>query len=122
MGDVAVEDLRIGDPLLSQDGHVVPVKWIGRQTLANRFGMAERLRPIRVQAGALGPDVPKRDLTVDHALLVDGVLCNAGALVNGTSITPGPRSRLGATYTVYHIETEAMERLIEELTEWLKTL
>jgi len=116
MGDVVVEDLCIGDPLLSQDGRVVPVKWIGRQTLATRFGMAERLRPIRVQAGALGPDVPKRDLTVtaDHALLVDGVLCNAGALVNGVTITQVPCADMGTHVTVYHVETECREIILAE--------
>ena len=40
-------------------------------------------------------------------MLVDGVLCEAGALVNGTTITRVSLSELGERYTVYHIETEA---------------
>ena len=55
--------------------------------------------------------MPHSDLTVtsDHAVLVDGVLCEAGALVNGTTITHVPLSEFGESYTVYHVETEAHE-------------
>ena len=42
-------------------------------------------------------------------MLVDGVLCEAGALVNGTTITRVPLSEFGDSYTVYHVETEAHE-------------
>lgn len=42
-------------------------------------------------------------------MLVDGVLCEAGALVNGTTITRVPLSEFGKSYTVYHVETEAHE-------------
>lgn len=107
-GEIAVEALRIGDPLLTADGRVIPVKWIGRQTVSTRFGPAERLMPVRLRAGALGPGIPARDLvlTADHALLLDGLLVNAGALVNGSSVDWVPLSELGNTYTVYHIETE----------------
>ena len=55
--------------------------------------------------------MPHSDLTVtaDHAVLVDGVLCEAGALVNGTTITRAPLSEFHDSYTVFHIETEAHE-------------
>ena len=42
-------------------------------------------------------------------MLVDGVLCEAGALVNGTTITRVPLSEYDESYTVYHVETEAHE-------------
>ena len=42
-------------------------------------------------------------------MLVDGILCEAGALVNGTTITRVPLSEFGESYTVYHVETEAHE-------------
>ena len=45
-------------------------------------------------------------------MLVDGVLCEAGALVNGTTITLVPLSEFGDSYTVYHIETEAHEIIL----------
>ena len=42
-------------------------------------------------------------------MLVDGVLCEAGALVNGTTISRVPLSEFGDSYKVYHVETEAHE-------------
>ena len=45
-------------------------------------------------------------------MLVDGVLCEAGALVNGTTIAHVPLSELGDSYTVYHVETEDHEIVI----------
>ena len=60
------------------------------------------------------PLLPHSDLTVtaDHAMLVHGVLCEAGALVNGTTITRVPLSEFGESYTVYHVETEAHEIIL----------
>ena len=110
-GEVMVETLQIGDPVLTAEGNTTPVKWIGRQTVDPRFGPAERLHPVRIAAGALGNGVPHADLTVtaDHALLIDGVLCHAGALVNGTTIVRVPMSD---KFTVYHVETEAHDIIL----------
>lgn len=106
-GLVAVQDLQIGDPILSACGRVLPVKWVGRQTIVTRFQPPERLSPVRIAAGALGAGLPHADLTVtaDHALLLDGVLCQAGTLVNGTTITRVALSHLPLRFTVYHVET-----------------
>ncbi len=113
-GDVAIETLGIGDIVQSARGDSVTVKWIGRQTVSTRFGPAERLMPVRFAAGSLGNGLPHRDLTVtaDHGMLVDGVICHAGALVNGTTITRVPLAEIGETYTVYHIETEEHEIIL----------
>lgn len=115
-GPRAVEELRIGDPILTAEGRIVPVKWVGRQTTLTRFGPAAGRAPIRVAAGALGPNMPRRDLrlTADHALLVDGLLINAGALVNGTTIAPIPLARMPARFTYWHVETEAHSVLLAE--------
>jgi hypothetical protein len=113
-GERRVESLRIGDRLSTQDGQTAKVKWIGRQTVMTRFGPAERLMPVRFAAGSLGEGLPHTDLTVtaDHGMLVDGVICHAGALVNGETITRVPLAEMGETYTVYHIETEAHEIIL----------
>ncbi|NKX44677.1 Hint domain-containing protein [Roseibacterium sp. KMU-115] len=99
-----VETLQIGDRILTADGRTVPVKWIGRQTVVGLFA-GDRARPVRVAAGALGDGLPRTDLvlTADHALILDGLAINAGALVNGTTIAFDPAPER-ATY--YHIETE----------------
>jgi hypothetical protein len=113
-GPVMVEDLQIGTNLATAEGGIVPVKWIGRQTVSTRFGPAERLMPVRFAAGSLGEGLPHTDLTVtaDHGMLLDGVICHAGALVNGTTITRVPLAEMGESYTVYHIETEAHEIIL----------
>ena len=113
-GAVAVQNLAIGDTVRTADGRDVPVKWVGRQTVSTRFGPAERLMPVRFAAGSLGGGLPHTDLTVtaDHGMLVDGVICHAGALVNGTTITRVPLAEMGETYTVYHIETEEHEIIL----------
>lgn len=111
-GERAVEDLKIGDLILSGDGRAIAVKWVGFQTVVPAFGVAERMEPVRIAAGALGDGLPMRDLTVtaDHGMILDGLVVNASALVNGHSIrfvpTEGPR----ATY--YHIETEGHEVIL----------
>ncbi|WP_420397608.1 Hint domain-containing protein [Nioella sp.] len=111
---VLIEDLVIGDEIMSVDGRAVKVKWIGYQTVSTRFGPAERLMPVRFAAGSLGDGLPTADLTVtaDHGMFIDGVICHAGALVNGTTITQVPLEEMGETYTVYHIETEEHEIIL----------
>ncbi len=113
-GDIAVQSLAIGDTVVTAEGRSTLVKWIGRQTVSTRFGPAERLMPVRFAVGSLGDGIPHTDLTVtaDHGMLVEGVICHAGALVNGTTITRVPLSEMGETYTVYHIETEAHEIIL----------
>jgi len=113
-GETPIEELSIGDRVQTAKGEYVDVKWIGRQTVATRFGPAERLMPVRFAAGSLGDRLPTSDLTVtaDHGMLVDGVICHAGALVNGTTITRVPLAEMGERYTVYHIETDAHEIIL----------
>jgi len=115
-GQKPVESLARGDLILTSDGQARPVRWIGQQTIVSIF--ADRLRnwPVRMVAGALDTNVPLRDLYVspDHAILVDGLLVQAGALVNGTSITRV--KPLGAKFTYYHIEVEGHVLVLAEGT------
>ena len=106
-GDVAVEDLQIGEQVLTADGRSVPAIWIGRQTIAKRF-QGERAAPVCIAAGALGGGLPHADLTVtaDHGMVLGGVIINAAALVNGETICRVPLSELPERLTVYHVETE----------------
>jgi hypothetical protein len=106
-GETAVEALQIGDLVTTAAGRTVPVKWIGRQTVVKLFA-GDRARPVRVAAGALGDGLPHTDLvlTADHALIIDGLAINAGALVNGTTIMLDPLAALPDRVTYYHVETE----------------
>jgi len=105
-GEVPVESIKRGDWVTTADGRTVPVAWLGIQTVSRQFSDPLRVWPIRVKAGALDENVPSRDLLIspDHAILVDGALVQAGALVNGTSITR--EDRLPAKFTYYHVEAD----------------
>jgi hypothetical protein len=71
---------------------------------------------VLIEAGALGAGLPTRELrvTADHALLLDGLLVQAGALVNGTTIRRMSARELGETFTVFHIETDAHDVVLAE--------
>lgn len=114
-GDVAVQDLKIGDLVRTHDGRCVPVRWIGRQIVSRRFNDKLGL-PVRIKAGALSENVPCRDLLVSpsHALLVDGVLIQAGALVNGTSILH--EGNVPEIFTYYHVEVDDHSLILAEGT------
>jgi len=103
-GEVPVETLAAGDLVLTADGRSAPVRWLGRQTVSTRFADPLRVLPVRIMAGALGEHLPRRDLLVsaDHALLLDGVLVQAGALANGSTI----RREAGVpeVFTYWHVE------------------
>lgn len=113
-GECPVERLQIGDLVKTAEGKLEPVKWIGRQTIDPTAPLHPfRARPIQIKAGALGESLPKRDLytSPDHALLVDGLLVNAGALENGTSIVS---TQPKETFVYYHIELEQHSLIIAE--------
>lgn len=105
IGSRAIETLHAGDLVLTADGHALPVRWLGRQTIATRFADTLRTAPIRVRRDALGDGLPVRDLFVspDHAMMVDSVFVQAGALVNGVSITREDRD-LPESFVYYHVE------------------
>jgi hypothetical protein len=113
-GEVAVETLRPGDLVVVTDGRAVPVTWVGRQTVATRFADPLRALPVRIRAEALGPAQPLRDLLLspDHAVLVDDVLVQAGALVNGISILR--ETNMPPRFTYYHVEVADHALLLAE--------
>jgi len=115
-GPVAVEYLRVGDCVLTAEEKQVPVKWIWRQTVHTCLGQSMSNIPILIHANALAAGLPVRDLrvTADHALLIDGALVQAGALVNGTTIRRMTAAELGARSTVFHVEMENHALILAE--------
>lgn len=115
-GYVAVETLKRGDRVLTQDGRIATIDWLGIQTISTRFADKLRVLPIRIRASAISENVPSRDLLVspDHAILVEGALIQAGALVNGTSIVR--ETNVPTTFTYYHVEVEDHSLILAENT------
>lgn len=99
-GLVPVEDLEIGDLVMTADDGLQPLRWIARTRVsAARLTNEAAFRPIRIKAGAFGPDRPARDLRLspNHRVLLTGwraelmfgmeqVLVSAKSLVNGSTI------------------------------------
>jgi hypothetical protein len=112
-GGVAVEDLKIGDQVLTGSGAVRPVIWLGNMTLRPaRHPRPHEASPVRIRAGAFGDGLPMRDLRVSpgHALYVDGVLILAASLVNGATIIQDEVESV----RYFHVELESHDVLLAE--------
>ena len=113
-GDRTVETIKPGDLVLTHDGRSTPVIWRAWQSVVNPRNLSVGRSPVRIEAGALGPDLPNAPLTVtaDHALLFDDMLINAGTLVNGTTIRLLPLAGLPARFNYWHLELEKHECVV----------
>jgi hypothetical protein len=87
-GERRIEELAIGDPVITSGGVAYKIQWIGRRLCAP----TKANLPVRFAGGSLAPNLPHADLRVsqEHALLIDGLLIRAIELVNGMSITIDP--------------------------------
>ncbi len=95
-GEVAVENLALGDLVLTRDDGLQPIRWRSSQTVDARTSLA----PILIKAGALGNDHDLR-VSPQHRMLISDwraellfgeseVLVAAKNLVNDTNILRAP--------------------------------
>jgi hypothetical protein len=119
-GEVAVQDLRVGDMVITvSEGKQVPqpIRWIGhRRAKMAGHPAPGRVQPVLIRAGALGQGVPHRDLRVspEHSMWLDGMLVQASFLVNGRTIL---RDTSCHEVTYYHLELDAHSVLLAEGAE-----
>ncbi|KPD13272.1 Hint domain-containing protein [Phaeobacter sp. 11ANDIMAR09] len=99
-GEVAVEEIEVGDQVMTLDHGAQTVRWIGtRQLQAADLAARPAFNPVQIAAGALGEGLPKQDLLVSpqhrmllssaHAEMLFGepeVLAAAVNLVNERSV------------------------------------
>ncbi|MFH6784796.1 MULTISPECIES: Hint domain-containing protein [Methylobacterium] len=119
-GDVAVEDLRIGDLAVTASGALRRITWIGHRRLAaGDRSLPHDQQPIRIRRNAFGPGLPARDLRLSpgHPVLVEagadgegGHLVPIMCLINGTGIAREP----AASVTYWHVELDAHDILLAE--------
>lgn len=111
-GDVAVEDIRIGDEVITFDWRnntdiVRPVVWVGQLHVNVRRDLPddEAGWPVRILKDAIADGVPYKDMliTPEHCLFFDGSFVPVRMLVNNRSIF---YDKTISSYTYYHIETE----------------
>jgi len=113
-GEVAVEELSIGDRVMTVGGAARPIKWIGRRAYAGRFAQVnQEILPVCFKPGSLADGVPKRDLWVspNHAVYIDGVLIQAEDLVNGDNVV---QAQTVETVRYFHIELESHDVILAE--------
>src|SRR5262249_42442732 len=89
-GEMAVEDLHIGDRVPTLVGGTLePSRWIGVRTVdCRRHPRPQCVWPVRISANAFGEGKPARPLLLspDHAVFIDGVLIPVKYLINGRTI------------------------------------
>ncbi|HEY1935604.1 MAG TPA: Hint domain-containing protein [Acetobacteraceae bacterium] len=113
VGDVAIEELRVGDSVLTAGSAAVPIKWIGRRRVdCRRHMQPEQVFPVRICANAFAQGVPKRDLLVSpqHAIYAEAVLIPARCLINGRTVAQVE----SATVEYFHIELDSHNLLLAE--------
>ncbi|WP_204262789.1 Hint domain-containing protein [Methylobacterium sp. BTF04] len=117
-GEVAVEDLRVGDFAVTVSGALRPITWIGHRHIEGEALTADQ-HPVRVRGGAFGGGLPARDLTLSpgHPVLVGaeddrsgGVLVPVMCLINGTTIDRVASQAI----TYWHVELESHDILLAE--------
>jgi autotransporter-associated beta strand protein len=113
-GERRVEELQIGDKLVTLAGAQRPIKWIGRRGYAGRYILGRQdILPICIKVGALGDGIPRRDLWISphHAMFIDGVLIEARDLVNDVSIV---QSTGIDEVEYFHLELETHDVILAE--------
>jgi ELWxxDGT repeat protein len=113
LGERPVENLQVGDEVLTTDGQVRKIIWLGQRWLdCAHHRQPDEIRPIRICADAFAPAQPHRDvlLSPDHAVFVEGVLIPVRYLVNGVTI----RQESPSAVTYFHVELSEHAVLLAE--------
>ena len=72
-GERRVEDLEIGDRVITRDNGIQEIRWLGQTTLTGGdLLQAQHLKPVMIGKGALGNGLPERDMMVspNHRVLI----------------------------------------------------
>ena len=110
-GELPVEELEVGDKIITRDNGIQELRWIGAKRLDGLALQKEpHLQPVLVQKGSLGNNLPERDMLVspNHRMLVNNdrvslyfedneVLVSAKHLVNPSEGVQSVQS-VGVTY------------------------
>lgn len=112
-GTVAIEELRVGERVVTASGALRPIVWLGhRQVDCLRHPCPSDVWPVRVQTHAFAPGQPARDLFLspDHAVHVGEVLIPVRYLLNGATIAQVPVPAV----TYWHVELPVHDLVLAE--------
>ena len=77
LGEVFVQDLKIGDRVITRDSGVQKIVWTGHKAInGSDLANSSHLKPVMIKAGALGYGLPEQDMMVspNHRMLVSSKL------------------------------------------------
>jgi hypothetical protein len=115
-GDVCIEELRIGDNVLTASGETKPIKFVGRRNVSRKHAATWNGEgPVKISGFAIDGKVPHSDLYVSprHAIYINNILIPAKYLVNGVTIVADAMPEaLALTY--FHIELDTHEAILAE--------
>ena len=115
-GGINIEELRIGDNVLTASGETKPIKFIGRRKVSReRTGPWNGDGPVKISRFAIDGKAPHADLYVSpaHAIYIDGILIPASNLVNGVTIVADAKPE-ALSLTYFHIELDTHEAILAE--------
>lgn len=72
-GERRVEDLIVGDRVITRDNGIQEIRWVGKRHMSGEeLAAAQHLRPVLIRQGALGRGLPERDMLVSpqHRVLM----------------------------------------------------
>lgn len=110
-GLVPVESLQVGTQVVTREGGMEPIIWLGRRhTNCATHPHPHHVWPVRIAAHAFGPDQPFRDLYLspDHSIFADDILVPIRCLLNGTTIT----QLEVPSVSYYHVELASHQVLL----------
>jgi hypothetical protein len=115
-GEVAIEELKIGDVVATLENGTRAIRWIGRLEFTKDAGSTwpQGVLPVRITQDALGVGIPQRDLYVSgaHMLYLNGVLISAASLVNGITVTVVALNVNALQY--FHVEFDTHDVVVAE--------
>ena len=130
-GPLPIESLGVGDRVQTRDHGIQKIRWIGRATLDRKMlSKARFTRPIRIKRGALGRNLPKRDLYLSpmHRVLSFGPQINLlfaenEAFAAAKFLTPleGVSQQNPKSVTYYHLLFDRHE-VIQSEGVWTESL
>jgi Hint domain len=108
-GETNIEQLQIGDHVLTASGEAKPIKFIGRSGGWRNEG------PVKISRFAIDGKAPHSDLYISpgHAIYIDGILIPASNLVNGVTIVANAKPEV-RSLTLFHIELDTHEAILAE--------
>ena len=112
-GEIAVEDMRIGDFVVTAAGELRPILWIGHRHIdISRHPAPRTVWPVRVATGAFGENLPRRDLWLSpgHSVACEGVIMPISCLINGRSVSQIEQNRV----VYWHVELDAHDIILAE--------